>query len=180
MKADGTCLPSAAKDFDARLIETSAVVQGIMEAHADCKPADDPGSGAASASGSGTGSSGSADGSASIALVVDQGLDPGAQSSHDFLEAMEEDVRAFDAFMQQWDDASAALHEAEAKYALDLALDAQKIAQTFGDKFSPMIPFKADYKQMLANLQKVVEDRLAEVAGFCGRAVEDVLRVVRR
>jgi len=168
IQADDASLPLVAEDFDAHLIESSALVKGVLDVQADgSEPA------------SGAGSSGSADGSGSVAALAQEPASQ-TQESDDFLEQMEEDVRAFEAFVQQRGCASAALSEAEAKYAQEMSSDAQEIAQSFGDKFAPMIAFKADYKPVLTNLQKIVEDRLAEVAGFAGCAAEDILRVVRR
>ena len=170
IEAHGESLPPVAQDFDAHLIETSALVQGALDVQTE-----------GLAEGASARSTASADGSGSVvgSDSVAPCQDPIPQSD-EFLEAMEGDVRAFEEFMQERAVAAATLGDAEAEYANEMSSDAQKIADTFGDKFSPMMSFKADYKPFLLNLQKLVEDRVAEVARLSGCAAEDVQRVVIR
>ena len=159
-------LPMHVKDFDEYLIESSSVVQGVMEASQHFAE-----HGSASGSGSAEGS-GSAIGSGSPAASATEA------ASEEFLQAMEEDVLTFEAFVQERAGTCVALSEAEAKYVAGMSVDAEQVAKSFADKYAPMMPFKADYKPVLTNLQKTIEDRLSQVVDHCGCHADDILRVI--
>ena len=97
--------------------------------------------------------------------------------SEDFLEAVEEDVRKFEDFMQQREEVCAELAKNEEAYVQSVSPDAQAVAKDFGDKYVPMPPFKADYKQVLSSLPKIMDDRLSQVGAYCGCDCSDILRV---
>ena len=98
-------------------------------------------------------------------------------ASEDFLAAVEEDVMKFEAFMMEREAVSAELAKNEEAYVQGITPDAQIVAKDFGDKYAPMPPFKADYKQFLSSLPKIMDDRLSQVAAHCECDVGDILRV---
>ena len=83
----------------------------------------------------------------------------------------------FEDFMQERERVFAELAKNEAAYVQRISPDAQAVAKDFGDKYAPMPPFKGDYKQVLASLPKIIDDRLAQVAAYCECDSSDILRV---
>ena len=153
-------VPVVAKDMDAFLLDTSALVQAVVEACQTESGPPQPEANLAAES-----EANSAAGSAS---------DPAEK----FHEDLEKDLLQYSNFIEERAAAMAQIHAAEETYAKQIEPAASDVARQHADKYAPMFPFKADYRGFTASLQKLLEDRMQEIAAHCGCDVGDILRVV--